>query len=313
MSKIRNNGLFLHMRQVGTRLLTVLLLAAVCISFSGCSIFFLTGDEMSQTSTSPKEDPSDTSGQQDDNSTGRKRVAFTFDDGPQAPAEDLDAGIYPYTTYLLDKIESLQKEGHRAQVTFFVVGSRAIEYPGALRRAESLGCEIGSHTYDHDSIKGKDQTFISETLSRAANAIAAAGVPRPRLYRPVGGAITADQLAYTASLGYTAVAWSIDTTDWNGHPKTSDKTSEDAARRTAYEAFVNNKVQLILNSVEDGDIVLMHDLYMSSIDIFIRAADRLIEQGYDLVTVSELLGLDESSQAPSAMYISRGKTVTHMD
>ena len=313
MSKIRNNSRFIRVRRIGTDLLTVLLLAAVCMSFSGCSIFFLTGDEMSQTSTSLTENPSGTSGRQDDNPTGRKRVAFTFDDGPQAPAEDLDAGIYPYTTYLLDKIESLQKAGHRAQVTFFVVGSRAIEYPGALRRAESLGCEIGSHTYDHDSIKGKDQAFISETLSRASNAIAAAGVPKPRLYRPVGGAITADQLAYTASLGYTAVAWSVDTTDWNGHPRTADKTSEDAARRTAYEAFVHDKVQLILNSVGDGDIVLMHDLYMSSIDIFIRAADQLIEQGYDLVTVSELLGLDEDSPSPSVMYIARGKTVTHMD
>ena len=53
---------------------------------------------------------------------------------------------------------------------------------------------------------------------------------------------------------------------------------------------MNDKVQLILDSAADGAIVLMHDLYMSSVDIFIRAADKLIAQGYELVTVSTLPG-----------------------
>jgi peptidoglycan-N-acetylglucosamine deacetylase len=291
-------------------LMAVLLTAAACLSGTGCSIILITDEEQSAGDTSAAE--SDTS-RGEDNPTGRKRIAFTFDDGPQAPAEDLDAGYYPYTTYILDKVESLQKEGHQAEVTFFVVGSRAAEYPSALTRADALGCEIGSHTYNHDSVRGKDQAFIADTLSRASDAIAAAGVPRPKLYRPVGGAITADQLAYTASLGYTAVAWSIDTNDWNNHPKTADKYSEDASRKEAYEQFVNEKVQLILDSASDGDIVLMHDLYMSSVDIFIRAADKLIGQGYDLVTVSTLLGLDDESQPVAEMYIARGQTVTHMD
>ena len=52
--------------------------------------------------------------------SNKKKVAFTFDDGPHAPAENLDEGYYPYTTYILDKLESL---GMRA--TFFVVGERA--------------------------------------------------------------------------------------------------------------------------------------------------------------------------------------------
>ena len=305
------NGADTRALRFGAALLAVLLLAAACLSGTGCSIIFITEEEQSGSAV-PSATESATA-RQDDNPTGRKRIAFTFDDGPQAPAEDLDAGYYPYTTYVLDKVEALQKAGHRANVTFFVVGSRAIEYPAALRRADSLGCEIGSHTYNHDSIRDKDQAFIAETLSRASAAIAAAGVSKPRLYRPVGGAITAEQLAYTASLGYTAVAWSIDTTDWSGHPKTADKFSEDATRRAVYEQFVNEKVQLILNSAADGAIVLMHDLYMSSVDIFIRAADKLIEQGYDLVTVSTILGLDENSQPPSVMYIARGQTVTHMD
>ena len=52
---------------------------------------------------------------------------------------------------------------------------------------------------------------------------------------------------------------------------------------------------------------------MSSVDIVIRAADKLIAQGYELVTVSTLLGLDGDSQPPSVMYIARGQTVTYMN
>lgn len=245
-------------------------------------------------------------------STGKKQIAFTFDDGPHAPTENRDEGIYPYTTYILDEVERLRGAGYNVGVTFFVVGSRAKSYPGALRRALSLGCEIGSHTYDHDSFRGESQAFIADTLGRASDAIQAAGAPKPYLYRPVGGSVTPDQLRYTASLGYTAVAWSIDTEDWNGHPSTADKYSDDPNRRAAYEAFVEQKVRLILAQASDGDIILLHDLYMSSVDIFLRASAELIRQGYELVTVSQLLGLTADSAPATEMYIARGQAISSM-
>lgn len=245
-------------------------------------------------------------------STGKKQIAFTFDDGPHAPTEDRDEGIYPYTTYILDEVERLRGEGYNVGVTFFVLGSRARSYPGALRRALSLGCEIGSHTYDHDSFRGESQAFIADTLGRASDAIQAAGAPKPYLYRPVGGSVTPDQLSYTASLGYTAVAWSIDTEDWSGNPSTADKYANDPNRRAAYEAFVEQKVQLILAQASDGDIILLHDIYMSSVDIFLRASAELLKQGYELVTVSQLLGLTADSTPATEMYIARGQTISSM-
>lgn len=245
-------------------------------------------------------------------STGKK-IAFTFDDGPHAPTEDTESGIYPYTTYVLDYIESLRRAGNEVRVTFFVVGERAALYPETLRRAQSLGCEIGSHTYAHDSFRGQDDSFLSDTLDRASVAIRSAGVPAPYLYRPVGGAVTVDQLHYTASLGYTAVAWSIDTEDWKDHPSTADKYSADPTRQAAYEAFVEQKVRLILDQATEGDIILLHDLYMSSVDIFKRASEELLQRGFELVTVSELLGLDANSTPATTMYLSRGRTVLHMD
>ena len=57
----------------------------------------------------------------------------------------------------------------------------------------------------------------------------------------------------------------------------------------------------------------MHDIYMSSVDIFIRAADALIERGFELVTVSEILGENILTQSRPVMYISRNEYLTHMD
>lgn len=242
------------------------------------------------------------------NTGEKKKIAFTFDDGPQAPAENLDEGYFPYTEYILDKLE---ETGMRA--TFFVLGNRMSSYGDAAKRAVSLGCEVGSHTHSHTSFKGMADSEVTEVLNAASAAIAAEGVPAPTLFRPVGGAITEEQLALTASLGYSVIGWSIDPEDWKDKPKTWDKFADDPERNASYEAFVNEKVEYIVNSAREGDIVLLHDIYMSSVDIFIRAADKLIEQGFELVTVSELLGLDTQATAQPVMYISKDTTITYMD
>lgn len=241
-------------------------------------------------------------GNENGNGSAKKRVAFTFDDGPHAPAEDLDEGYYPYTTYVLDKLEAL---GMRA--TFFVVGERA-EIPynrAAIARGLKLGCEYGSHTYAHTSLNSLgSEEAIAKSLTDTENAIMAAGAPKPTLFRPVGGAANEAQLTYLSGRGYHSIYWSVDTRDWDGHPKTSQKGTEE------YEAFVNGRVDLIMAQVKDGDIILMHDIYMSSVDIFLRAADRLVAEGYELVTVSELLSLDGKTAEP-CLYTSKDVKITH--
>lgn len=234
--------------------------------------------------------------------SNKKRVAFTFDDGPHAPAEDLEEGYYPYTTYVLNKLEAL---GMRA--TFFVVGERAeISYNrAAIARGLGLGCEYGSHTYAHTKLSafGSDSER-DQSLTATENAIMAAGAPKPTLFRPVGGAANESQLAYLSGRGYHSIYWSVDTRDWDGHPRTSQRGTDE------YEAFVNDRVNLIMAQVKDGDIILMHDIYMSSVDIFTRAADRLVAEGYELVTVSELLGLNGKTAEP-CLYTSKDGKLSH--
>ena len=119
------------------------LAVVMLVSFVGC------GENGGETTKDPQETV--------DKNT--KKIAFTFDDGPHAPEEDLDTGIYPYTEYLLDRIETLG-----AKVTFFVLGDRAELYSGTIKRAVSLGCEIGSHSYSHPS--PFDELSVSEFNSQ---------------------------------------------------------------------------------------------------------------------------------------------------
>ena len=250
------------------------LAAVMLVSFVGCGE---NGGEIT-------EDPQETV---DKNA---KKIAFTFDDGPHAPEEDLKTGIYPYTEYLLDRVEALG-----AKVTFFVLGERAELYSGTIKRAVSLGCEIGSHSYSHPS--PFDELSVSEfnsQINKAETAIEAAAGYKPKLFRPVGGAVTEKQLTSLANRGYTSVAWSIDTNDWDG----SKSYYYAETHPEEFNAFVDAKVDLILSQAYDGSIILMHDKSMSSVEIFDRAAKKLIKEGYELVTVSEILG--DVTKTPTA-------------
>ena len=245
--------------------------------------------------------------------SGKKKVAFTFDDGPQAPAEDLENGFYPYTMYILDKLDELDM-----RATFFVLGNRASTYSNAITRAKSLGCEIGSHTYDHQTKFIENGTPVSDdtvksVLKQASDAIAAASGEAPKLFRPVGGAVNEHQLGVIHGEGYVTVGWSVDSLDWDGRPSTGDKLSSESARNEKYWSFVNSRVDSLLSQIEDGDIVLMHDIYMSSADIFILRADKLVENGFELVTVSEILADATKDGTRPVMYTSSKETLLGMN
>ena len=65
------------------------------------------------------------------------------------------------------------------------------------------------------------------------------------------------------------ILWNIDTLDW--------KTRN--AKAT---------VDMVMNNVKDGDIILMHDIHTETVDAAIELIPKLLEEGYQLVTVSEL-------------------------
>ena len=199
----------------------------------------------------------------------KKRVALTFDDGPQYYNDQETKSI----------VDELEKYGFHA--TFFVVGNRI---PGgdALSYAVSHGNEIGIHGYTHSVYYDTcTDAEYAEEINKTAEAIRKQ-IPGYdiKLMRPVGGRITDERAAASP---YSIIMWTVDSDDWK-HKYTSGDSDEVAAEK------VNAIVENVMSKVADGDIILMHDIYQSTYDAAVIIIQRLYEAGYEVVTVSELLG-----------------------
>lgn len=210
------------------------------------------------------------------NSSGKKRVALTFDDGP-------------HNVITKKIVDELSKYGYNA--TFFLVGDRVdgSEYNGAsaVKYASEKGNEIAIHGYTHskyyDTCSDNDyKNELQKTEAAIKNLLPSSSI---RLMRPVGGKIT-DERVHNSK--YSVIMWSVDSEDWKY--KYYDNT-DDATKREYLETIVDN----VMSCVEDGSIILMHDIYLSTYDATVIILKRLYEQGYEVVTVSELLGSDMSA------------------
>lgn len=182
------------------------------------------------------------------------KIAITFDDGPNAS----------WTPVLLDGLKE-----RNVRATFFLIGVN-IEKTGneeIVKRMQSEGHLIGNHTYHHVEItKVNDRTAIEE-ISRANDLIQSITKEPVEYMRPPFGAW---QKSLEEQLGVFPVLWTVDPLDW---------TTENV------EEIVNK----VVTETEENDIILLHDCYQSSVEAALRIIDILQEQGYEFVTVDELI------------------------
>lgn len=195
--------------------------------------------------------------------TTHKVAALTFDDGPH----------YQATPQLLAVLRE-----KKVKSTFFVLGKHAEQHPEILAQAVADGHEIASHAYSHKLLHRLSKEAYDAELDQAERAICAVA-PKPTLFRPPGGAYNEGVLSAARSRGYGVILWSIDPGDW---------------RRPSVSYVVNN----VLKEVQPGSIVLLHDGQYplptpEAVGIII---DRLQEQGFTLLTVSELLNYYEERE-----------------
>jgi polysaccharide deacetylase family sporulation protein PdaB len=199
-----------------------------------------------------------------------KKIAFTFDDGPS-----------PETTEpILDLLKI-----NNAKATFFVIGKRADQYPDLIKREIAEGHELANHTYNHLYIKTNIKTeTIQDEIVRTEQSLEHLTGTKPLLFRPPGGYYNEKMIQVAKKLGYTTVMWS-----W--HQDTNDWRSPGVGR-------IVNKV---LNNVRNGDIVLFHDYTPGSTQT-VQALEiiipELIERGYQIVTVSELIKNKKEQSIP---------------
>jgi peptidoglycan/xylan/chitin deacetylase (PgdA/CDA1 family) len=197
-------------------------------------------------------------------------VALTFDDGPHPQ----------HTSNLL---EILDKENVHA--TFFMLGARVEYYKDITKTAYEKGHQVASHTYNHkDLTRISDATRLDEinnTISVFKNTL---GVS-PTMMRPPYGAFN-DAVKQEANM--PLALWSVDTRDWES--RNADKVYNQA-----------------ISNVRDGSIILMHDIYGSTVQAAARIISELKRQGYTLVTVEQLVLARGGTLEPGRVYYSMYK------
>lgn len=189
-----------------------------------------------------------------DDYEGQKIVALTFDDGPG-----------PYTERLLNE---LADRGARA--TFFVLGTRVDSYPNLIRRMAAEGHVIGNHSNAHNMLHRMNLSGVRNEMGKCADKILKILGYRPCVMRCPGGNSSDTVKQYAQEAGIPIINWGVDTRDWESRNK---------------EAILKVAKQ----NIKDGSIVLLHDIHKVSVDATIELMDWLIEEGYTMVTVPELL------------------------
>ncbi len=184
----------------------------------------------------------------------KKTIALTFDDGPNGEK----------TNRILNFLEE-----NKAHATFFMVGNRMEYGKEVILNVLNKGCEIGSHSYNHKNMK---RTKLKDIISgeEKTHEIYKSITGKDLIYtRPPYGSITKQ---VKESLNTIFINWNIDTEDWLHRDK--DKI-----------------IEAVMKDVSDGDIILMHDSYETTVEAVEELLPILYANGYQVVSVSELANL----------------------
>ena len=179
-------------------------------------------------------------------------IAITFDDGPSGR----------YTGRLLDGLKE-----RNVKASFFLIGENAEENPVLVERIYKEGHLIGNHTYSHVQMTHLSEEAAVREIERTDQVISAITGEHVAYMRPPFGAW---QRELEVRMEVLPVLWSVDPLDW---------TTEN----------VDEIVSKVVTEVEEGDIILLHDCYASSVEAALRIVDILQKEGYEFVTVDRLL------------------------
>jgi peptidoglycan/xylan/chitin deacetylase (PgdA/CDA1 family) len=202
-------------------------------------------------------------------------VALTFDDGP----------VPGVTDKILDILER-----YNVRATFFVCGWRYKneEAPAISRRALALGCELGNHTYLHSDLRNQSKSEKLWAIENNNKVVFEATGYTMRELRPPGGHNDYEVNDIAAKDDMAVVLWAQ---SGNVHEQDPEKIAQNVEKQ-----IVNDK------ELQDGDIILLHDTKPQMVDAVEIVIPMLLEKGFQLVTVWELLNCSESGFVPGETY-----------
>ena len=161
--------------------------------------------------------------------------------------------------------EELPPSGVKA--TFFVVGENIPGNEELIRQMEEDGHLIGNHTYDHADISKMSDEENCRELRKTSELVKQITGHQTAYVRPPFGNW---KESMDCRISMIAVKWTIDTLDWKS------KNVEEIIRK-------------VMQQVSDHDIILMHDYYATSVEAALQIVDRLKAEGYEFVTVEDLI------------------------
>lgn len=182
----------------------------------------------------------------------RKAVALTFDDGPN-----------PNTTPVA--LELLKK--YNAKATFFMVGKAVAGNEDIIKQVVAEGHQIGNHSWSHPLLTKISLEEAKSQINDTTEALKKASGKDVHIMRPPYGGINS---TIQAAVDQSFILWDIDTLDWKN-------------RNTA-------SIMKEVRKTQPGSIILMHDVHQTSIDALPTVLQYLTEQGFELVTIDELMG-----------------------
>lgn len=181
---------------------------------------------------------------------GKKYVALTFDDGPGK-----------YTKELVDLLVK-----NNVKASFFMVGQNIKNYKSSVKYAYDNGMEICNHSQNHKNLKNLSKEDIEYEINSVDDMLEEIIGERARYYRSPGGNQNENVLN---TISKPCILWNVDTRDWE---------SRDTQKI----------ISKTLKEVDDGDIILMHEIYKTTLDAVEPIIIKLKEKGYNFVTVTEL-------------------------
>ena len=200
-----------------------------------------------------------------DNLTYYYTCALTFDDGPSSSNTP-------------KVLESLMETG--ATATFFVIGNRIGEYTGLVQREHDEGHAVASHNWHHGNVTKSSKAAL-RAMPAKVNAAMIRAIGIPVRYNRVPGGLYPRMIS--SKVGWPLIQWSLDTYDWRGRKTTA----------------VMSKVR---RAIQDGDIILCHDIKNNTPENTRQMVRYLEENGYMLLTVDELFAKDGVELQPDKVY-----------
>jgi peptidoglycan-N-acetylglucosamine deacetylase len=195
--------------------------------------------------------------------TEEKVVALTFDDGPNE-----------YTSQIL---EVLREKNVKA--TFYVIGQNIEQYPAETQQIVAAGHELGNHSYSHQRMIFKPKSFIAEEIDKTDQLIRTASYSGEITFRPPFGKKLVALPQYLAEKNQKTITWDIEPSKMLGS-------------ETSSEAITN----YVVTHARPGSIILIHPWYgerNASRDSIGPVVDQLKAQGYEFVTISKLLQVQQ--------------------